>query len=148
MISKSILEQYADMMAEIDELQENVDRLERKLDKIQDDGVVKDIVKGGEGGIQHFMLEGFPMPEFERTRKAWIKRKDLLERRKVDLEEKTNDIEEFINEIDDSLVRRIIEYRIVRQMPWRKVALHIGKGTTEEAVRKIYERYLQKQNLS
>lgn len=148
MINKSILEQYADMMAEIDELQENVDRLERKLDKIQDDGCVKDIVKGGEGGIQHFMLEGFPMPEFERTRKAWIKRKDLLERRKVDLEEKTNDIEEFINEIDDSLVRRIIEYRIVQQMPWRKVALHIGKGTTEEAVRKIYERYLQKQNLS
>lgn len=146
-MDRTILEQYADMMAEIDDLQESVNRLERKLDKIQDDGVVKDIVKGGEGGIQHFMLEGFPLPEFERTRKSWIKRKDILERRKADLEEKTNDIEEFISTIDDSLMRRIVEYRIVQQMTWKKVALHIGGGNTEESIKKIYQRYLQRHNL-
>ena len=36
---------------------------EERLEKIEKEGAVSDVVSGGMGGIQHFTVTGFPIPE-------------------------------------------------------------------------------------
>ena len=50
---------------------------------------------------------------------------------------------EYINNIDDSLIRQIIFYRHISCMTWNEVATAIG-GNTENSVKKIYSRFLNK----
>ena len=57
------------------------------------------------------------------------------------------EIEEFIDNIDDSLTRRIFEYRYIKGkvMPsWQTVAFKVGGGNTTDSVRKAHERFLRK----
>ena len=52
---------------------------------------------------------------------------------------------EYIYSIPDSLTRQIIYYRCVSLMSWRRVAYEVGGYNTEESVRKIYDRFFEKQ---
>ena len=56
------------------------------------------------------------------------------------------EISEFIDGIEDSLTRQIIYYRYEKCMNWRQVAYMTGGCNTEESVRKIAERYINKTN--
>lgn len=51
---------------------------------------------------------------------------------------------QYIAGIDDSLTRMIITHRHVDMMKWRDIAQKIGGGNTEDGIRKIYMRYLEK----
>lgn len=56
-------------------------------------------------------------------------------------------IENFIYDIEDSLTRRIFEYRYIKgskQPTWREVAFRIGGGNTADSVRKSHERFFYK----
>ncbi len=53
-------------------------------------------------------------------------------------------IDKFLESIDDSLTRQIFYYRYVKCMTWKKVSYMTGGYNSEEGVRKIAERYLQK----
>ena len=53
------------------------------------------------------------------------------------------DIEAFITTIEDSLIRQIVEYRCCKLMQWKDIAIKIGEGYTEEAVRQSYHRYVK-----
>ena len=57
-----------------------------------------------------------------------------------------DEIERFIDSIDDSLTRRIFEYRYMvgGRKSWVKVAALIGGGNTPDGVRMIHDRYLIK----
>ena len=63
----NILKQYIDLMAEIEETKKRIEKLQIKLDKINEGGNVKDAVKGGDGGLQTFHIEGFPTAEEDET---------------------------------------------------------------------------------
>ncbi|MGN1109508.1 MAG: hypothetical protein ACI4RK_09025 [Oscillospiraceae bacterium] len=52
---------------------------------------------------------------------------------------------EYIYSIPDSLTRQIIYYRCVSLMSWRRVAYEVGGFNTAESVRKIYDRFFEKQ---
>ncbi len=52
---------------------------------------------------------------------------------------------EYIYSIPDSLTRQIIYYRCVSLMSWRRVAYEVGGYNTAESVRKIYDRFFEKQ---
>ena len=57
------------------------------------------------------------------------------------------DIENFIDSIDDSLTRRIFEYRYIKGnvMPsWQTVAFKVGGGNTTDSVRMIHNRFFYK----
>ena len=58
MISKEILIQYSDLQEEVKEVRERIERTERQIAKIEEDGNVIDTVSGGGGGIQHFNIAG------------------------------------------------------------------------------------------
>ena len=51
---------------------------------------------------------------------------------------------EYINSIEDSLMRQIVFYRNVSCMNWRQVAAEVGGNNTEDGIRKLYDRFLEK----
>lgn len=143
MVSKEILIQYADLQQEVREIREKIEKLEAQIDKIEQEGSVKDKVMGGEGGWQPFQIEGFPYPEYSRKKTLLYARKATLSELEMELLETLNDVEGFISSIKDSHIRRIVNLRVVEGLSWQKVASKIG-GNTEDSVRMAFERYIKK----
>jgi len=52
-------------------------------------------------------------------------------------------LERYIASVPDSLTRQILTLRFVNGLTWRQVAMCIGGGNTEDAVRKTCSRYLE-----
>lgn len=55
-----------------------------------------------------------------------------------------NRILRFINSIDDSFTRQIFIYRFVDGLRWKKIARIVGGSNTEDGIKKIVYRYLEK----
>lgn len=55
-----------------------------------------------------------------------------------------NRLERYISDISDSLTRQIFTLRFINGMSWVQVAHHIGGGNTEDGVKKICYRYINK----
>lgn len=143
MISKEILIQYSDLQEEVKEVRERIERTERQIAKIEEDGNVIDTVSGGGGGIQHFKIEGFPYPEYSRKKTLLYARKATLASLELELMEMLNQVEEFIASVDDSRMRRIITLRFIDNLSWNKVADKIGGNNTEDSVKKAFYRFME-----
>ena len=143
-ISKEILIQYSDLQQECKEVKEKIEKLERQIAKIEEDGAVVDKVRGGEGGLQSFKIEGFPYPEYSRKKTLLYARKATLSELEMELLETLNDVEEFIASISDSHIRRIVNLRVVDGLSWNKVADRIGGGNTEGSVKMAFQRFMGK----
>lgn len=143
MISKEILIQYSDLQEEVKEVRERIERTERQIAKIEEDGKVIDTVSGGNGGIQHFKIEGFPYPEYSRKKTLLYARKATLASLELELMEMLNQVEEFIASVDDSRMRRIITLRFIDNLSWNKVADRIGGNNTEDSVKKAFYRFME-----
>lgn len=143
MVSKEILIQYSDLQQECKEVREKIEKLERQIEKIESDGAVVDKVRGGEGGLQSFKIEGFPYPEYSRKKTLLYARKATLSELEMELLETLNQVEEFIASIKDSHIRRIVNLRVIDGLSWNEVARRIG-GNTEDSVRKAFERFMEK----
>ena len=145
MISKEILIQYSDLQEEVKEVRERINKTEDQIAKIEDDGNVVDSVCGGNGGTQHFKIEGFPYPEYSRKKTLLYARKATLASLEMELMETLNKVEEFIASVDDSRMRRIITLRFIDNLSWNKVADRIGGNNTEDSVRKAFTRFMEKE---
>lgn len=145
MISKEILIQYSDLQEEVKEVRERIDKTEKQIAKIEDEGNVIDSVSGGYGGIQHFKIEGFPNKEYSRKKALLYARKATLASLEMELMETLNQVEEFIKSVDDSRMRRIITLRFIDNLSWNKVADRIGGNNTEDSVRKAFTRFMEKE---
>ena len=143
-ISKEILIQYSDLQQECKEVREKIEKLEKQIAKIESDGAVVDKVRGGEGGLQSFKIEGFPYPEYSRKKTLLYARKATLSELEMELLETLNDVEEFIASISDSHIRRIVNLRVVDNLSWNKVADRIGGGNTEGSVKMAFQRFMEK----
>lgn len=141
-VTKKILEQYIDLQQERKEVIEKIQKLEKQIEKIEKDGNVVDKVRGGEGGLQSFKIEGFPYPEYSRKKTLLYARKDTLIKLEMELLETLNNVETFIASVKDSHIRRIISLRIIDGLSWNKVADRIGGGNTDDSVRKAYDRFM------
>lgn len=141
-ISKEILIQYSDLQQECKEVREKIEKLERQIDRIEKDGDVIDKVRGGEGGLQSFKIEGFPYPEYSRKKTLLYARKATLSELEMELLETLNEVEEFIASISDSHIRRIVNLRVIDGLSWNEVARKIG-GNTEDSVKKAFYRFME-----
>ena len=144
MVSKEILIQYSDLQQECKEVREKIEKLERQIAKIEEDGAVIDKVRGGGGGLQSFKIEGFPYPEYSRKKTLLYARKATLSELEMELLETLNQVEEFIISIKDSHIRRIVNLRVVDGLSWNKVADRIGGGNTEGSVKMAFQRFMEK----
>lgn len=144
MVTKKVLSQYSDLQEEVKEVRLKIERLEKDISKIEAGEMVIDSVSGGNGGKQHFKIEGIPFPEYSRKKTLLYARKATLQLLEDDLLEKTNEVEQFITSVDDSRIRRIINLRFLENKSWNEVADCIGGGNTEDSVRKSFTRFFEK----
>lgn len=143
---KNALSQYIDLVREIEEVEQRIKKTEKDLQKLIADGEVTDMVKGGEGGIQHFTITGFPQRDYARMRGLLSTRKSILHSLRAESEQSVNDVLVFINGIEDAHIRRIVTMRYVDGLKWRQIAKNVGGGNTEDSVRKTVERFLEKED--
>lgn len=159
-LDKRILTQYLSEKEEIIELRSKIDYLSNKIPKLENriaeieaGHTVKDKVRGGEGGLQSFVIEGVPYDEYndrkaelEFKKKILKQRQELLHTQEMDLILRTKEVEQFISGIDDSFTRRIITLRVLNGLKWTEIAERIGGGNTESCVKMIYQRFLDKKS--
>lgn len=157
MVTKQILVQYVDLQQEVKETKEKIEKLERQIPKLEDrifdienGETVKDKVRGGEGGVQSFTIEGIPTKEYSSKKTELYIKKRLLEERKevLDLLElesmrELNQVEKFIKGIKDIHIRRIVNLRIVNGLSWNEVADKMGGGNTEGSVKMAFQRFME-----
>ena len=143
MVTKEVLLQYIDLQQEVKEIREKIEKLENQIEKIEQEGNVTDKVRGGEGGLQTFRIEGFPYPEYSRKRTLLFARKATLSKLEMELLKTLNDVEVFISNIKDSHIRRIKNFRVVEGLSWNKVAIKIGGGNTEGSVKMAFQRFME-----
>lgn len=143
-VEKSVLEQYIDLKLEIEELEDKIAKLQERLERINQEGDVKDAVKGGDGGLQTFHIDGFPVAEEDEVKYLLRKRIRILKERQDEARELVVSVEKYLNTLDDSRMRRMITYRYIDGYPWWKVAQYMGKMYTEDSCKKQMERFLKK----
>lgn len=144
---KTILVQYTDLQKEIRDLQDRIDRKQRLIDQMEQQGyTVKDTVRGSraDGTIGPIAVEGFPYPDYNRQRTLLQQSMIRMKAKQDELLELTNKVERFIEDIPNTKARRIFRYRYLDNMTWPQVAHNMGKGMTDEACRKIHDRILEK----
>lgn len=122
-MDKTILIQYDSLRQEIKEVRRHIAQTREAIDKLE---VVKDKVKGGEGGIQNFNIEGFPYPDYSRKKTLLYSRMEKLETLETNLLEMTNSVQEYINSVDDSLMRRILTMKYIDCMTQDQIGNAIG----------------------
>ena len=149
-LEKSVLIQYCDMQAEIKELRRLIKMTEERLEKIEKEGAVSDVVSGGMGGIQHFTVEGFPIPGYTKAKNLLISRKQRLKMKEEELLELTNQAEEYIESIEKSELRIMFRLYYIEGLTWTQVAYRMNdlfpkrKVTyTEENCRKRNFRFFE-----
>lgn len=158
-VNKQILNQYMNEKQEIIETRAKIERyenrivrLEKRIAEIEEGHTVKDKVRGGEGGLQSFVIEGVPFEEYNdklldlaHAKRIVNQTKDLLHTHELNLILRTKEVEEFVSKIDDSLLRRIINLRVVDGLAWAQVAKKIGGGNTEASVKVMYSRFVDRE---
>lgn len=142
---KEILIQYEDLVKERESLKESISQIEKRISKMEQEGyTVIDSVSGGNGGKQHFVVEGFPYPAYSRKRTLLLVRQRQQMNVKEKIDTQINLIEQCINEIDNSRMRRLITLRYIEGLSWVQVARKMGKHHTADGCRMAVERFLAK----
>lgn len=137
---KDLLKQYNDLVKEKQEIQAAIDKIQRELDKMEAEGYTeKDSVTGGNGGKQHYVIEGFPHKTYS-EKKTRLQMKIL---KKAQIDGILEQIKELIEKEPNVRMRRMMRLKYTDKMTWYQVAMHMGKNCTAESCRKEMERYLK-----
>lgn len=144
-MDKNVLIQYTDMIEEVKDIRKRILQTEKQISKIEEEGTVKDTVSGGMGGIQHFVVEGMPVPELRRKKLLLNKRKAMLIEKENELLELMNQAEEYINSIEKSELRTIFRLYYIDGMTWTQVAHRMNAMHPKRKIA-YNEKNLQKRN--
>lgn len=144
MVDRKFLEQYEDMVSEIPEIEVKIKQLEEKIKRIEEGETVIDSVKGGNGGTQHFVIEGVPIPMYTKNKSRLLSLKLSYELLRVEVEDKVTEIEEFIATIPDSRIRRIVSMKYIEGLSWHETAERLGRYATADSARKEFERFFRR----
>lgn len=134
-MTKEVLEQYTHVKLEIKKLEERIERLEKQSAMIAD--TVQNGLQGKKKRIS--IVYGYDI----RRANLLKKYKTQLEEFKIVLLEKQIEVEEFIEAISDSRIRLIFQLRYHENRMWYQIA-QIMKYDSEDAPRKVHDRYLKK----
>lgn len=137
------LEQYIYLKQEQKDLEDKIKKIEKQLDKLNEEGLVVDKVRGGEGNMQSFRIEGFPYQDYIKKRTLLIANLNKLEKAECKALNLLNEIEDYLATVNDSLLRQIIRFRVIDGHSWCEIAQKI-KGNTEDSLKKIYYRHFGK----
>lgn len=150
-MEKNVLEQYMELKEEVRDLHDRIDRDERRLSKIEREGVVSDTVKGTrkDGTIGPIKITGYPLPEVGLVKRMIKKRVMKLHIVEEELQEAIEKVDEFIENIPKSDLRMMFRFYYLDDMTWAAVAIKMNcrfpkRRYTEDSCRKRHDRYLEK----
>jgi DNA-directed RNA polymerase specialized sigma subunit len=106
-VKDNIFKQYIALENEVKDLDKRIKRTEKRLEKIRENGTVKDLVYGGDGGNQPYHIEGFPTRDFSTLKTALEIQQYKLEAARDLAEIRKTDIMTAIDNIPDSESRTI-----------------------------------------
>lgn len=139
-MEKSVLEQYIDACAIIKDVEEEIEKLEKKKKTIAQTNV-----SGSNPEFpynpQHFKIQGTTFTPKDASKLQ--KEEQILEQRKENAEALKIQVQEWMNTIPMRM-QRIIKYKIFDGADWEYTAKKIGRGTTGESLRKELQRFLKK----
>ena len=151
-MDKNILEQYIELKEEIQDLHDRIDRDQRRLTRINEEGLVSDTVKGTrkDGTFGPIKITGYPIPEYNQVKNMIKKRVAKLHILEDELQEAVNAVDEFIARIPQSDLRMMFRLRYLDDKTWAAVAInmnhHFPKRKikyTEDSCRIRHDRYLK-----
>lgn len=144
-IEKNVLEQYTSIKKEIADLERMIAESNSKIKKYEKQ-VVSDTVTGTRPDltIGPIKITGIAQQQIDRENELNRNRIQKMKRFKKKLEKLVVEVEEYIQKIQDSEIRRIARMRYIENLSWRRVAVHMGKGYTEDSCRIKIERFLKK----
>ena len=144
-IDKNVLEQYSSIKKEIADLERMIAESNSKIKKYEKQ-VVSDTVTGTRPDltIGPIKITGIAQQQIDRENELNRNRIQKMKRFKKKLEKLVVEVEEYIQKIPDSEIRRIARMRYIENLSWRRVAVHMGKGYTEDSCRIKIERFLKK----
>ena len=141
---KDLLRQYIDLKMEYKDKQEAIERLEIYINKLEKEGYSEvDVVTGGEGGMRHFKIEGFPYPAYSAKKTQLLMRQLNLQEIQDKISEQIVMVEQYINLEEDSRIRRLLTYRYVEGLSWVQVAHRMGKYHTADSCRVTVNNFLK-----
>ena len=145
-MGKELLSQYADLQAEIEDLQCRIIKTELQIERIQVGGTVFDSVRGTrkDGTIGNIRIEGFPVDDWDEKLDRLHQYKLQLYRSKKRAVDLVSEVEQYINSIEDCRMRRIIRYRFIDKLPWNAVADKMGGNNTEGSIKMAISRFMDK----
>lgn len=143
-ITKKDLERYRAIPAEIQAIETRIKANRAKLAELcWKNETVVDTVTGGEGGIQHFTIEGFPSGEYDiYSENIKVLNEKLRQRKRQEIDLQT-EIEEFIAGIDDPVIRAIVDFHYVQGYTWQETAMMTG-GNSESSVKMAFQRFIER----
>lgn len=133
-----LFKQYNDLLLEIQSVKDEIKKREDALAELNEQGLVKDKVYGGEGGIQGFVIEGFPQREWDRRYQALKRSKEKLHQKETDLIEKVTEIDDYINSIKISRDRIVLKRYFVDGLKQHEIAqeLFVERSTIAKIIAK------------
>lgn len=141
---KEVLNQYTAVKKEREYIADKVMALERQIEHMEQGGYsVKDTVRGGEGNMHHYTIEGFPYSDYSRRKTLLRVRRQQLIDRDEKLAELETQVEKFLNDVTDSRIRQMIAYRYIEDMSWVQIAHRMGGKNTADGCRMAVERFLR-----
>lgn len=148
-MNQDVLNQYADLKAEIKDLRRRAEELTYKIEKLKP---VTDSVSGTrlDGTIGCITVTGFPEPEYYRKKALLKKYKLQLESKELELLEVMSEAEKYIESIDSSELRSIFRLLYIDGLTYIQTANHMNalhpkrrKRYTDENIRKKIQRFFQ-----
>jgi len=143
-----LIDYIADTNQQIEKTADDIERIDRKLKAIENGEKVTDKVYGGEGGWQGFIIEGIPVPEYDKLKTALLTKRirlndeyKQLAQHQIELCEQRAAVQRFLRSITDPHIKRIITYRCIDQLSWSEVATKMGGGNTEDGVKQAFWRF-------
>lgn len=124
-MDRGILVQYADVKQRIKLLREKIRRLEKEIDELKET-IASDTVRGGEGGLQRFKIEGIPNGVIKRKQFLLESRRTKLCQEERELLELTNEAEEYIQKLESVEMRIMFDLYYLRDMTWSQVAMQMN----------------------
>ena len=138
MDTRSILRQYSDLQMEIADIRADISRIEDAIERLIQEGTVRDHVRGGMGGIEGFAIEGFPIRAYEKRRRALENKKNRLRDKESDLIELSEQIERYVDAIPNSRDRMVFRRYYIKNQTQQEIArdMYIDRSLVSKTIAK------------
>lgn len=128
MTEKENLEKCRCVDALICDLDRRIMKTEQEIEELSAQTVV-DTVKGGDGGIQRFKVEGKPSSLIEKKKILLEARINKLKKTLTEKEDAINRAYSFLDEVQPAELRMMLQYYYIDGLSWSKVARKLEKAT-------------------